>query len=154
MAPGAVCGCYPRSRQGSGAAPCVHPQVSRLPWGRQFAHRKIHSLPVRHVQRGHFRNLSEDAPATRAWCWCWTMPGTTTPSYSSPCFDRIEPYSPCCFCHHTVRNWLHRASLEAGAAAWRRTTGSLLPWTTCCQPSPHASTAGELPTQCYGDCAA
>ena len=50
--------------QGSGATPCVHPQVGRLFRGRQFAHRQVHSLPVRHVQRGHVRDLSEDATAT------------------------------------------------------------------------------------------
>ena len=47
--------------QGSGPAPCAHPQVGRLLRGRQFAHRHVRPLPVHHVQRGHVRDLSEDA---------------------------------------------------------------------------------------------
>jgi hypothetical protein len=49
--------------QGSGAAPCAHPQVGRLLRGCQFAHRQVHPFAVRHVQRGYVRNLSEDAVA-------------------------------------------------------------------------------------------
>ncbi len=54
--------------QGSGSAPCPHPQVGGLFWGRQLAHRQVHPLAVRHVQRGHVRDLSEDAAAASfAW---------------------------------------------------------------------------------------
>jgi transposase len=49
--------------QGSDPAPCAHPQVGRLCWCRQFAHRHIHPLSVRHVQCGHIRDRSEDAAA-------------------------------------------------------------------------------------------
>ncbi len=50
--------------QGSGPPLYTHPQVGRLFWGRPFAHRHGHPLSVRHVQRGHVRDLSEDAVAT------------------------------------------------------------------------------------------
>ena len=50
--------------QGSGPPPCAHPPVGRLLWGRPFAHRHGHPLSVRHVQRGHVRDLSVDAAAT------------------------------------------------------------------------------------------
>ncbi len=54
--------------QGSGPAPCPHPQVGGLFWGRQLAHRQVHPRAVRHVQRGHVRDLSEDAAAASfAW---------------------------------------------------------------------------------------
>jgi hypothetical protein len=49
--------------QGSDPVPCAHPQVDRVLRGRQFAHRQIHPLFVRHVQCGHVRGLSEDATA-------------------------------------------------------------------------------------------
>jgi hypothetical protein len=49
--------------QGSGPAPCAHPQVGRVLRGRQRAHRHVHPLSVRHVQRGHVRDRSEDAAA-------------------------------------------------------------------------------------------
>ena len=49
--------------QGSGHTPCAHPQVGRLLWCRQLAHRQVRPLHVRQVQCGHVRDLSEDASA-------------------------------------------------------------------------------------------
>ncbi len=49
--------------QGSDPVPCAHPQVGRVLRSRQFAHRQVHPLSVRHVQCGHVRDLSEDATA-------------------------------------------------------------------------------------------
>ena len=49
--------------QGSDPAPCIHPQVGRLLRGRQFAHRHVRPLSVRHVQCGYVRDRSEDAAA-------------------------------------------------------------------------------------------
>jgi len=48
---------------GSCAAPCSHPQVGRLLRCRQRAHRQVRPLQVCQVQRGHVRDLSEDASA-------------------------------------------------------------------------------------------
>ena len=50
--------------QGSGPAPCVHPQVGRLLRGRQLAYRHVRPRLGCHVHRSHVRDLSEDAAAT------------------------------------------------------------------------------------------
>ncbi len=49
--------------QGSGPAPCAHPQVGGVLRRCQFAQRHVRSLHVRYVQRGDVRDLSEDAAA-------------------------------------------------------------------------------------------
>ena len=52
----------PARRRGK-SSPCAHPQVGRVLRGRQRAHRHVRPLPVRHVQCGRVRDLSEDAAA-------------------------------------------------------------------------------------------
>ena len=49
--------------QGSGPAPCAHPQVGGLLWRGQSAQRQVRSLHVRDVRCRDVRDLSEDAAA-------------------------------------------------------------------------------------------
>lgn len=102
--------------QGSGADPCAHPQVGRLLRGYQFAHRHVHPLAVRHVQRGHVRNLSEDA-ATASLAWhahgagqCPVPPRGPAQARASKISRRARPAVSAAV---QSAAGLHRASLEA-----------------------------------------
>jgi hypothetical protein len=97
--------------QGSGSAPCPHPQVSGLCWGRQLAHRQVHPLSVRHVQRGHVRDLSEDAAAASL---AWHAHGAGTGQCPIP------PRGPA----QTLAPKISRRAHPAVSAAIKSATGS------------------------------
>ena len=46
--------------QGSGVAPCAHPQVGRLLWCRQPRQRQVRPVPVRYVRCADFRGFLEE----------------------------------------------------------------------------------------------
>ena len=105
--------------QGSGSAPCPHPQVGGLFRGRQLAHRQVHPLSVRHVQRDHVRDLSEDAAAASlAWYahgagtgQCLIPPCGPAQTLASNISRRAHPAVSAAVLSATGS---HRASLEVG----------------------------------------
>src|SRR5574337_683089 len=98
--------------QGSGSAPCSHPQVGGLFWGCQLAHRQVHLLAVRHVQRGHVRDLSEDAAAAS---FAWHAHGAGTGQCPIP------PRGPA----QTLASKISRRAHPAVSAAVQSATGPI-----------------------------
>ena len=94
--------------QGSGPAPCSHPQVGRLLRCRQLAHRQVRPFPGCPIQRGHVRDLSEDAAAA-------SLPRHAHGAGQCP----VPPRGPA----QTVASKISRQARPAGSAAVPPATG-------------------------------
>ena len=96
--------------QGSGPAPCAHPQVGGLRWRGQPEQRQVRSHHVRDVRCGDVRDLSEDAAAI-------ALPQHTHGAGAGQC--PVPPRGPA----QTVASKISRRTHPAISAAVQSATG-------------------------------